>query len=381
MQSTKAFLRLGVLLCLVLLEGCYYLQAAGGHFGVMSRREPIARLVDAADTPPELRRRLSLVLEARAFSISDLGLPDNDSYLSYADLDRRYVVWNVFATPEFSLEPYTWCYPLIGCMAYRGYFREDKARSVAARMHGRGYDTAVGGVAAYSTLGRFDDPVLNTMMRWDDVRLVGTLFHELAHQVVYISDDTAFNESFATAVEELGLERWLAARGEGAALASYHRRRAMHRDILRLVAEARAELGEIFRIEDEKRRRAAKRERLDALSASVRARLAREQLPTGHWLAGEISNAHLVPMALYDRYVPAFRRLFETCDEDFACFYDKVKRLGREAAEARRSKLDDLLPSGPAASVCGHRGVPAGTGSGCSPQSRSGRRASRHGAG
>ena len=204
-----------------LLPACYYVQATRGQIEVLSKRQPIDEVLASPETAEELGRRLRLVQEARQFSIDELYLPDNKSYRSYSDLERDFVVWNVFAAPEFSLEAREWCYPIVGCVSYRGYFSEEAANGEAAKLRRKGFDSAVGGVPAYSTLGNFNDPVLNTMMRWDDVKLVSTLFHELAHQVLYIKDDTAFNESFATAVEEIGIERWLAKNGRQGDMASY----------------------------------------------------------------------------------------------------------------------------------------------------------------
>ena len=194
------------------LSGCYLLQAAGGQMEISAKREPIAEVIADAATPPQLRARLEYVANARDFASRELGLPDNESYRSYADLDRPYVVWNVFAAPEFSVEPRRWCFPIAGCVVYRGYFSEEAAQHYASRLRRRGDDAAVGGVAAYSTLGHFKDPVLSTMLGWSDAQLAATLFHELAHQVVYVPGDSEFNESFATVVEEAGLERWLTER-------------------------------------------------------------------------------------------------------------------------------------------------------------------------
>jgi predicted aminopeptidase len=182
-------------------SGCYLLQAASGQMELTSKRRPIEKVLADASTPQELRTRLEYVSAARTFASAELGLPDNQSYRSYADLGRPYVVWNVFATEEFSVQPRRWCFPIAGCVVYRGYFAEQSAQSYARRLRLRGLDTAVGGVAAYSTLGHFKDPVLNTMMHWSDVQLASTLFHELAHQVVYVAGDSEFNEAFATVVE------------------------------------------------------------------------------------------------------------------------------------------------------------------------------------
>ena len=210
--------------CLALC-GCYYMQAATGQWQVLRKREPIDEVIASPDTAPELADRLRLVQEARRFSIDELLLPDNDSYRSYADIGREFVLWNVFAAPEFSLQPKAWCFPVAGCVNYRGYFSRDAAYRKSERLAKPGYAVAVGGVAAYSTLGNFNDPVLNTMMSWDDIRLVAVLFHELAHQVLYVQGDSAFNESFATAVEEFGVMRWLEFRGQVEDIDRYRDRR------------------------------------------------------------------------------------------------------------------------------------------------------------
>ena len=193
------------------LTGCYLMQAASGQMEIASKREPIAAVLADTSTPAQLRTRLEYVAAARDFASRELGLPDNESYRSYADLGRPFVVWNVFAAPEFSVEPRRWCFPIAGCVVYRGYFSEAAAQRYARRLRRHGDDAAVGGVAAYSTLGHFKDPVLSTMLGWSDAQLAGTLFHELAHQVVYVPGDSEFNESFATVVEEARLERWLTA--------------------------------------------------------------------------------------------------------------------------------------------------------------------------
>ena len=196
--------------------GCYLLQSAEGQLSLMSKREPIARVIDEPSTSPKLRAQLQSVTAIRNFASRELELPDNGSYRKYADIGRPYVVWNVVAAPEFSVEPKKWCFPIVGCVAYRGYFVEAKARHFAAGLHAQGYDVVVGGVAAYSTLGHFDDPILSTMVNWDDVELAAIIFHELTHQLLYVRNDASFNEALATTVEEEGVRRWLesqAARG------------------------------------------------------------------------------------------------------------------------------------------------------------------------
>jgi predicted aminopeptidase len=322
-------IRLVVLaLCCLSLHGCYYVQAARGQWEISRSRVPIAEVIGDEDTAPELASRLELVREARDFAVAELALPDNDSYRSYADIERDYVVWNVFAAPEFSLRPKTWCFPVVGCVSYRGYFRKQDAEREAQRLQTDGYDVAIGGVSAYSTLGKFRDPVLNTMLRWDDTRLVAVLFHELAHQVLYVKGDSGFNESFATAVEEAGLQRWLAARGMQSEMAEYEARRTLRRHLMSLVAAARDDLERIYAAEidvEEKRRRKAAR--LEALQEAIGSRLEEEGREPGNWLAGELNNARLVPMMLYEGRLDEFRELLAACAEDMPCFYESAREL------------------------------------------------------
>lgn len=301
------------------ISGCYYMQAARGQLDVMSKREPIDKLIEAPDTPEELAARLRLVSEARQFAIDELLLPDNDSYRSYADLGRDYVVWNVFAAPEFSLDPKTWCFPIAGCVAYRGYFSEDAARRKADQLAEDGLDVAVGGVPAYSTLGRFDDPVLNTMMHWEDADLVATIFHELAHQVLYVKNDSAFNESFATTVEEIGIERWLTSRDQGGDFNDYNERRERREKTMDAIAAARSDLEKLYASSmaaHEMRR--AKETRLAQLA---------NELPAE--LEIDLNNARLASMSLYQSRVPEFRALYEKCKRELRCFYDQAELLSQ----------------------------------------------------
>jgi len=326
-----------------MLASCYYVQATRGQLEVLSKREPIDEILESPDTAAELRRRLRLVQEARQFSVDELGLPDNRSYRAYSDLERDFVVWNVFAAPEFSLKAREWCYPIVGCVSYRGYFSEEAANREAERLRKKGFDAAVGGVPAYSTLGNFNDPVLNTMMRWDDVKLVSTLFHELAHQVLYIKDDTAFNESFATAVEEIGIERWLAARGRADDMAGYRAGKALHRRLVELVNAAKDDLADYYaRDIDADAMRALKFTRLERLASDVRAELRAAGRSETHWLTGELNNARLLPMSLYDGQVPAFLALYAECDSDLQCLYaeaEELAGLGRDKRDARLAEL------------------------------------------
>lgn len=312
------------------LSGCYYMQAARGQLEVMRKREPIADLIAADKTPAELARRLQLVVDAREFSIRELGLPDNDSYRTYADIDRDYVVWNVFAAPEFSLQPKTWCFPVAGCVGYRGYFSEDAAKRRAEKLKARGFDVAVGGIPAYSTLGRFSDPVINTMMHWEDADLVATIFHELAHQVLYVKDDSGFNESFATVVEQVGIERWLMSRGEQDALDAYLERRELQTKLMQLVADARQDLERLYtsRIAPQKMR-LRKAARFDALNSALRAEIVKKARKAPVWTGDALNNARLASLTLYHGRVAEFRALLAECNDDLQCFYREASKLAR----------------------------------------------------
>ena len=331
------------LLVLFLLEGCYYVQAARGQIDLMNRRRPVPEVIADEAVTVDLKERLSLVQEARQFAVDELLLPDNDSYKSYADLERDYVVWNVFAAPEFSLEAKRWCYPFVGCVAYRGYFDRDAAEKRAGKLAEDGYDVAVGGVAAYSTLGKFSDPVLNTMMRWSDVNLVATIFHELAHQKLYVKDDTEFNESFATAVAEVGIYRWLGTRGEQRQLAGYDARRQLRHDVMALVESTKGELEELYATDvGAVVKRERKRVLLDELATAAATLIADSGTGSGNWLAPPLNNARLLSLGLYEGRLPAFRSILAECDDALVCFYAEAERLAALGVDERRARLDEL---------------------------------------
>jgi len=333
----------------VSLTGCYYLQAASGQWEVMRKREPIDAVAGNPETSPELVKRLRLLDEARDFSVTVLGLPDSKSYRTYADLERDYVVWNVFAAPEFSLTPKQWCFPVAGCVSYRGYFSKDDAIRESERLSDDGFDVAVGGVAAYSTLGKFSDPILSTMMRWDDVDLIAVLFHELAHQVVYVKNDSAFNESFATAVEEIGVKLWLESRGEEEKMADYVTGRELQQSLMQLVAAARGELDAVYVLDvDVLQRRALKRERLGTLAQDAATELRRSGRDGSGWLNGELNNARLIPMTLYEGRLPSFRALYLKCKKNLQCFYTEAGNLAAMDFDKREAALSagDLLRFG-----------------------------------
>lgn len=316
------------------------MQAASGQWEVLRKRKPLEAVINDPDTSPALVSRLRLLDEARDFSVEQLNLPDNDSYRSYSDLERDFVVWNVFAAPEFSLQPRQWCYPVAGCVSYRGYFLKQAAIKESRKLAADGFDVAVGGVAAYSTLGKFDDPILSTMMSWDDLDLVALLFHELAHQVVYSKDDSGFNESFATSVEEIGVERWLRDRGELEQIKNYHESREQRQAIARLVDAAREDLEIVFDSDaPNAEKRVGKDERLKRLGAEVAALRRANGEDVGGWFSGDLNNAKLISTTLYEGKLPMFRALFKRCEEQLDCFYARALALSKMDPDERQAEL------------------------------------------
>jgi predicted aminopeptidase len=329
----------------MVLSGCgslYVAQAARGQLQILNAREPIRKVLADPRTDPQLRKRLEEVRSAREFAWRELALPNNKSYTSYADLEREFVVWSVVATPEFSVEPREWCFPFVGCVAYRGYFREESAEAFAQQLRDQGLDAIVGGVPAYSTLGKFNDPILNTMMSYGDDELASIMFHELSHQVVYIPDDTAFNEAFAVAVEQEGLARWLKARGREGDLVKYQRRRQRQGESVALVSRFRRELVSLYQAPvpaSEMRER--KREVFSRLVRELRELAAKYGVESS--LAAELdgrpNNARLASLATYYECVPGFERLLAEQQHDLPRFYEAVRQVAKLPREQRRARL------------------------------------------
>lgn len=328
----------------------YYGHLAQGQWQVLRARQPIALMLEDPSVDTELRQRLALALEARRFASAELALPDNRSYRLYADIQRPYVVWNLFVTPELSLTPKLHCFPIAGCVAYRGFYSQSRARGAAALHKQQGFDTYLGGIEAYSTLGWFDDPILNTMLRWSDERLVAVIFHELAHQQLYVANDTAFNESFATFVEREGLRQWRAVRGLAPADPQGERQREQFID---LVLKSRERLAQLYVSGlPEQQMRAGKQTEFERLRAEYHALREREWGGVGRydgWMAAPLNNAKLLPFGLYDHWVDAFARLFEQAEGDWPRFYRHVALLGKLAAAERERTLQCLLQQSPGA--------------------------------
>lgn len=321
----------------------YYWQSVSGHLELLRKAEPIPDLVAQPQTEPGLRARLELAQRVRRFAIAELGLPDNGSYTRFAALDRPFVVWSVVAAPELSLELRRWCFPVAGCVSYRGYYAEAAARQYAEGLAGEGFDVQVSGVPAYSTLGWFDDPLLSTFIHYPDPELARLVFHELSHQVVYVKGDSQFNESFATAVEQLGVERWLAAQGTPAQREAWMRQQRRRGDFLALLRRHRAELAAIYAGPGEPQaKREAKKAQFERLRSDYRRLRDTEwQGFAGfdRWFDRPLGNAHLGAVATYTEWVPAFRRLFDEAGGDFRRFYASVEQIARLAPAERQAAL------------------------------------------
>lgn len=321
----------------------YYGQAARGHFALLAAARPIGDWIDNEATPATLKNKLALARQIRAFAVSALALPDNGSYTRYADLKRPAAVWNVFATPELSLQLKTWCYPVIGCAGYRGYFDRAEAERLGAELRAQRYDVNVAPVPAYSTLGWFDDPLLSTFIYQPDGELARLIFHELAHQVAYADGDTVFNESFATAVERIGVQRWLDAYGTDRQRADYAQLAARRERFLRLLLDYRSRLARVFAADiGDDAKRAAKKALFEALQSEYQY-IRREEwngFPGyDRFFSQELNGAHLAAISAYNELVPAFERLLAGQGGDLRRFYDEVKRIAALPKPQRRAAL------------------------------------------
>ena len=328
-----------------LLAGCssfgYYLQSIDGQMKLLHARRPIAEVIADPATPPPLKARLERVLAIRDFASRELQLPDNLSYRSYADLRRPFVVWNVFATAEFAVEPREWCFLVVGCVGYRGYFAQARAEAYARELRGDGLDVFVSGVPAYSTLGWFDDPVLNTFINYPEHVVSRLIFHELAHQVVYVRGDTEFNESFAAAVETEGVRRWIARNGDDQMRADFDRTQQRRAQFRALVLKYRERLADLYRLP-------IAPEEMRVRKAQAFSDLQRDyELLKPRWggFAGydrffdHPNNAHLASVAIYTALVPRFQQLIAKHHGDLAAFYAEVKDLAALGKAERASRL------------------------------------------
>lgn len=343
---TSRTLRLNfVVILATLLTGCanlgYYAQAVDGHMDIRHRTQPISMIIADPGTSPALKGALTVVVKLREFASQKLKLPDNQSFTTYADLGRPYAVWNVSATPELSLELKKWCFVAIGCVSYRGFFSKAEAERFAEGLKAKGYDVTLGGVRAYSTLGWFKDPILNTFLGYSEMELAQLMFHELAHQVVYVRDDSTFNESFATAVELEGVSRWLDTNGTDEQRVAFDAAQKKKAASTEIMLSHRKRLEELFASDASN---AEKRTAKAHILTELREKLAAlETTATGvgtyeRWWAQRLNNAYLASISTYTHLVPAFQALLAQQKGDIEQFYEAVKRVSN-LPEAERTSL------------------------------------------
>jgi len=323
----------------------YLSQAIFGHIEIYKSRKPIKKIIENPATDERLKNKLETVVKIRQFSIDELSLPDNGSYRGYVSLKRKYVAWNAIAAEEFSLRPKRWCFPFAGCVSYKGYFEREKAEKFGHELRSEGLDVAILPVAAYSTLGWFDDPILNTFLRWPDQNLAGLIFHELAHAQLYVKNDSAFNESFAKVVEIEGVRRWLNKNGtseQKVAYAKYQVRRNLFVD---LVLKYRKELAELYRssvpVEE-------MREKKKSILARMRDEYINREDEFGKMsrqrklFFDDLNNAKIVSVFTYYTYVPAFEAILRKENGDLTKFFREAKVLSRLSKAKRRETLEAL---------------------------------------
>jgi predicted aminopeptidase len=351
----KACKTLLLIAAVAALSGCalpFYWRAIGGQIDLLRKRTPIDALLEDPLVDPALKSTLGTVAKIREFAVDDLRLPDNASYTSYVALERSYVVWNVVATDEFSVDPQRWCFPFAGCVAYRGFFDRADAERFQAELAERGSDTYSGGASAYSTLGYFDDPVLSTMLGGGEQYIASLLFHELAHQKLYVKDDSEFSEAFATVIEEFGTERWLATYAATEVLDAYHRRLRNRADFAELIAAQQTRLRAVFATADPPDlKRHAKARAYDALRVDYAALKEQWGGSTDYdaWFAQPLNNATIAAVATYRRLVAPLRARLD--DVGLEAFYAQTAELAKLSVEERARRVQGWKADGPSAST------------------------------
>lgn len=344
-NSIKMLLLLLISVALISCETVgYYSQAVRGQLAIVTGREDIQRLLNEDELPADLREKFSLVLEIREFAATELGLPVADNYLTYVDVEREHAVWNVFAAPEFSTDPLNWCYPIAGCVSYRGYFDESAAINYAEKLEADGFDVYTGGVDAYSTLGWFDDSLLSTVLSRPNYQLAALIFHELSHQIVYVPGDTTFNESFATTVEREGLRRWLLHSQETETIAIAEQDRQRQQQFVDLVSDYRDKFDELYETELE-----STRMRTEKSGLQQQLRRDYEALKLGwggyagydSWFSRSLNNAQLSTVSSYNDRVPFFMQLLADSNGDLGLFYAQVQEFGALSDEERERLFAD----------------------------------------
>lgn len=320
----------------------YYMDLMAGHSELLEQQKPVKEILAENEIKPKLRNLLKMSQEMRDFASKKLHLPENDSYRTYADLKRPYAVWNVVAAKEFSVKPKKWCFLFVGCLSYKGYFLKQEATAYANELKKEGFDVYVAGANAYSTLGWFDDPLLNTMMYKSEARRAGIIFHELAHQVVYIDNDSAFNEAFATAVEQEGIRRWMKKKGESDQYEKYLRNKKRDSQLNQLLQETRDNLKKLYKTKiSDKEKRLAKKEEF-ALMQKKYQKLKKSwggYNVYDKWMNEGLNNSHLLLIATYHDLVPTFNAMLKNESYDLKKFYIAVEQYGKLDKEKRTQKL------------------------------------------
>jgi len=344
------------------LVGCstvgYYSQIVSGHMRIVMGKRPVAEVVSDQSINDGVKRRLAVAQRARQFGIEELGLPDNNSYTSFYDTGQNYVTWNVVAAEEFSFKPNTWCFPIAGCVSYRGYYAKEDAESYAKGLAEEGLDVAVNGATAYSTLGWFEDPILNTMLARSDPSIASLLFHELAHQQLYVGDDSTFNESYASFVEQEGLRQWQESEERlnpelknSKMTEELTARKKRQENFIALLSDTRESLEELYDSAlDADEMRQKKAERFDQMRDEYESLKESWGGYSGYdlWFSRKLNNARLVSVATYNDYIPAFEVLFSESGGTFEKFYIAARELSELAPEVRTEKMQALLARSPA---------------------------------
>jgi predicted aminopeptidase len=320
---------------ILLLSACsdlgYYWNMTQGHLSLMNKRVDIDDMLEQPNIDADLKQRLQLIQQIRAFSVDRLALPESASYSSYVQLDRPYVLQNLFAASEFSTQLHRWCYPIVGCTSYRGYYDEERLKEYVEQLKTQGFDTHIGYVPAYSTLGWFDDPVLSSFIDWPDYRVAGLLFHELTHQRLFIDDDTQFNESLAVAVQLAGTELWLKSVSKDTQMGEFRRWIEYRRKVVSLIVQTRENLSQLYQTESTD---AIKREKKQAIFAASRESysvIADNLNYKGgykNWFAGELNNAKIGSVSAYNTHAPAFLAMISALDYDFSAFFEMAYAIG-----------------------------------------------------
>ena len=330
----------------VLMISCeaigYYSQAVHGQLSLILQRQDIDELVSTRNIPESLKQKFKDIEKIKNFAKNNLGLPTGDNYSSYVDVNRDYLVWNVFAAPEFSTKPSTWCYPFAGCVSYRGYFSKDRALQYARKLENQGLDVYTGGVAAYSTLGWFDDPITSIIVDRSSNQLARLIFHELAHQVVYIPGDTTFNESFATVVENEGLRRWLSSLGQSDINAQINSGQLQRQQFVDLVIKYRDKLSKLYEGELPETLKRQKKLELQTKLRQEFFLLSKEWGNSGEydsWFANSLNNAQLSTVTSYNDLVPSFEKLLKQSGHDLEVFYRLVADIAKLNEIQRKEKL------------------------------------------